>query len=56
MKLWCRDCHKLTEHTVKRTRPMESHDGVTPLSAYAVCEDCGRGGTFICNAASVEVK
>jgi len=56
MKLWCQICHKLTEHLVTHTRRMDARDGVTPLRIYAYCEDCGRGGTFVCNAASMEVK
>ena len=56
MKLWCQICHKLTEHKVKNTHRMPDRDGVTPLRSYGYCEECGRGGTFICNAASVEVK
>ena len=53
MKLWCQICHSLTEHKVTNTHPMDSRDGVTPLSVYAFCDECGRGGTFICNAASM---
>lgn len=54
MKLWCWKCGRRTEHTVWRKTRMRPHDNVTPLRLRAKCE-CGRGGTFIGNAASMSV-